>query len=291
MQNKRRSKKVSVVMVTHNSDAVVERSLESIPDNITTFVVDNLSTDNTITTAENAAPKANIIKSEVNLGFGRANNVALEKVQTEFALLLNPDTSLDEGSIEKLLQTADKHPEAAIISPVLYLEDGSIQQSYKNDIFTREKRGGKFIELSGDACAESLSGAVMLLRMSCFKKKKFFDPKVFLFYEDDDICMQARKNGYSLVITPDARVMHMMGKSSPPTLKYIYIKNWHMMWSRLYMQKKYFPKEYYAMSSKLMIVCALKSLGYVLKVDKPKMMKYIAQMMAIMAFAMGKKSC
>ena len=83
----------------------------------------------------------------------------------------------------------------------------------------------------------------MLLRMKCFKEIGFFDPKLFLFYEDDDLCIKAKNAGYGLVLTPEAKVTHLMGASSPSTLKMIYFKNRHLLWSRLYLQEKYKNKQ------------------------------------------------
>jgi len=288
MQKPRRSKKVSIVSVTHNSENVIGKCLDSIPDAITTYIVDNASTDKTCEIVKKYEPKAKLISSEKNLGFGNGNNLALQKVTTEFALLLNPDTVLQEDSIQKLLEAADKYPEAAIIAPTLYHEDGSLQHSYKTTVFDREKAKAKYIEPSGDMCAECLSGAVMLLRMSCFKDG-FFDPNIFLFYEDDDICLQVRKNGYSLVITPDARVMHLMGRSSPPTLKYIKIKNYHMMWSRLYLEKKYHSaSQSRTLAIKSLYFYCFKSVLYALIFNQEKFTKSWARVMACLSFLVGR---
>jgi GT2 family glycosyltransferase len=79
--------------------------------------------------------------------------------------------------------------------------------------------------------------------MKCFKEIGFFDPKLFLFYEDDDLCIKAKNAGYGLVLTPEAKVTHFMGASSPSTLKIIYLKNRHLLWSRLYLQEKYTNKQ------------------------------------------------
>jgi N-acetylglucosaminyl-diphospho-decaprenol L-rhamnosyltransferase len=288
MQKRSSSKKVSIVSVTHNSDAVIEKCLASIPDGIRAYVVDNASTDSTREIVKKFAPKVTLMASEKNLGFGRGNNLALERITTEFALLLNPDTVLSEDSISKMLEAAERYPEAAIISPMLYHENGKLQQSYKTTVFEREKHKATYIEPEGDLCAECLSGAVMLLRMSCFKNG-FFDENIFLFYEDDDLCLQARAAGYSLVLTPESKIMHMMGRSSPPTMKYIYIKNWHMMWSRLYLEKKY----YSAYNSRILAmknfyIYAFKTIAYFAAMNKEKTVRSWARANASISFLLGK---
>lgn len=243
MQKRSASKKLSIIIVTYNSSAVIANCLASIKEDVKTYVIDNASTDDTCKIVKQAMPNAILIKNDVNLGFGIANNIALEKADTEFCLLLNPDTILNEDTIQKLLEAADNYPQTAIISPALYLENGDIQQSYKMSVFKREQQKSKFIEPSGDLCADCFSGAVMLLRMKCFKEIGFFDPKIFLFYEDDDLCIKAKNAGYGLVLTPDAKVTHLMGASSPSTTKMIFFKNRHLLWSRLYLQEKYKSKQ------------------------------------------------
>ncbi len=289
MQKGSSSKRVSIVSVTYNSAAVIDKCLASIPKGIKVFVVDNASADETKKVIKENHSKTLLIESKKNVGFGRANNLALEKIKTEFALLLNPDTELQEDSIKKLLATADKYPDAAIIAPTLFHEDGRLQQSYKTSVFQREKCKAVYIKPEGDLCAECLSGAVMLLRMSSFKEIGFFDPNIFLFYEDDDICLKVREAGYSLVITPDSQVKHLMGRSSPATFKNIYLKNWHMMWSRLYLEKKYKSDHLSRMMAiKSLYIYAAKGLLYALRFNLEKAVRSWARSVASIAFLVGK---
>jgi N-acetylglucosaminyl-diphospho-decaprenol L-rhamnosyltransferase len=290
MQKRSSSKKVSIVIVTHNSEAVIAECLKSIPDGVLTYVVDNASNDSTCKIVSQQMPKAKLIASDINLGFGRANNLALANVTKEFCLLLNPDTVLEADSIAKMLGTMERHAEAAIVAPTLYHEDGSIQQSYKTSVFNREKNKAKYTEPSGDLCAQCLSGAVMLLRMKCFKKIGFFDPKIFLFYEDDDLCLKIRDAGYSLVLTPEARVMHLMGRSSPPSLKYIYLKNQHMTWSRLYIEQKYKKRSSARIRAiKEMYIYILKTLYYSLLLNKNKTARSWGRVSGALSFIFGIK--
>lgn len=288
MQKSKASKRVTVITVLHNSAAVIERCLKSIPSGVMVYVVDNASTDDCAELAKQARPDAIIIKSASNLGFGRANNLALAKVRTEFSFVLNPDTVMQPDTIDRLLAAADRHEDSAIIAPTMFFEDGTIQKTYKNSVFMREVYKSDYITPEGDLCAECLSGAAMLLRMSLFRKIGFFDPKIFLFYEDDDICMKVREAGYSLVQTPDASLIHLMGKSSPPSYKYIYIKNWHMMWSRLYLEKKYKGSGAATnLASKEMLLQLGKAIGHLLTLNNEKTIKSGARVLAVMAFMLG----
>ena len=288
MQKNKASKRVTIVTVLHNSAQVIEKCLKSIPEGVMVYVVDNASTDNCAEIAQIARPSAKIIKSAENLGFGRGNNLALAKVQTEFAFVLNPDTVMQPDTIDKLLEAADRYDDAAIIAPTMFFEDGKIQKTYKNSVFQREKTKSTYVKPEGDLCADCLSGAAMLLRMNLFKKIGFFDPKIFLFYEDDDICLKAKNAGYSLIITPDATLVHLMGKSSPPSYKYIYIKNWHIMWSRLYLEKKYKGQNAAVnLAMKEMPIQLGKAIGHLFMLNTEKTIKSGARVLAIMAFMLG----
>jgi N-acetylglucosaminyl-diphospho-decaprenol L-rhamnosyltransferase len=281
-------KRVAIVTVLHNSSAVIEKCLKSIPEGVEVYVVDNASTDGCGELAKKARPSISLIRSDVNLGFGRGNNLALNKIVTEFALVLNPDTVMQEDTIPKLLKVADKYEDAAIIAPTMFYEDGTIQKTYKNSVFMREAKKSKYVRPDGDLCAECLSGAAMLLRVSIFKKIGYFDPKIFLFYEDDDICLKAKNAGHSLVITPESNLVHLMGKSSPPTYKYIFRKNWHMMWSRLYLEKKYNGhNSAMNLAMKEIFIQAGKSLGHLVMLNNEKVIKSGARLLAILAFLSG----
>ena len=288
MQKNKYSKRVTIVIIVHNSAKVIGKCLASIPPFIRVIVVDNASSDASIEIVQLARPDAIIIKSQVNIGFGGGNNLALAIVRTEFAFALNPDTIMHADTIENLLITADKYQDAAIIAPIMFFEDGTIQKTYKNSVFSRESGKSKYIVPEGDLCADFLSGAAMLFRMKLFRKIGFFDPEIFLFYEDDDICLKVRKAGYSLVQTPDASLIHLMGKSSPPSLKYIYIKNWHIMWSRLYLERKYKgDAEVRILAMKEILLQFGKSFGHLFMLDNKKIIKSIARMVAIISFTIG----
>jgi len=290
MESQSPYQRVSVVIVTHNSKKVITNCLKSIPKEVKIYLVDNASKDSTSEGLAAQFQNLEVINSPVNLGFGRGNNLALEKVTTKFALLLNPDTVLGDNAIEKLLIAADEYPNAAIIGPSLFYEDGRIQESYRNMPFDRESRKkSPYIIPDGDLCADCLSGAAMLLRMDVFRKIGFFDPKIFLFYEDDEICMRAKTAGYSLILASSARVMHLYGQSSPPSYKYTYIKNWHTIWSRLYLENKYNGKSSsFHLAFNIFMKNFLKSFFYLATGNLLKSARSSGQFMGAISFARGK---
>jgi len=234
---------VSAIFVTYNSESIISDSVEKIIeiDEISKcYIVDNGSSDKTIEIIQNIkSDKIELIKNNDNLGFGVANNIALEKVKTPYALCINPDAILEKKSLKNLISKFSMYSNAAVISPILTYEDGTIQESYKRNVFDREKNKYKFIIPDGDICADFLSGAVLLFEMEKLNKVGFFDPNIFLFYEDDDLCLRIKEAGYSLILSTSSKAIHLFGKSSPDTANHRKFKHKHMTKSRLYIEKKY----------------------------------------------------
>lgn len=234
---------ITAIIVTYNSAAVVPGALEGLracEGLARCIVVDNASTDGTVEAVLRAWPGAEIVKNPANLGFGRGNNTALAQVCTPFALLVNPDARIDNASLMALRAAAERYADAAIFSPQLADEAGNAHHnSYKKSVFLRERQAGKYIAPSGDLCAEFLSGAVWLVRMSALSRMGVFDPSIFLYYEDDDMCLRAREAGFSCVLVEQAKAVHMLGKSSAPNPAAERFRHRLMAWSRLYLQQKY----------------------------------------------------
>ena len=232
-----------------------------------------------------------IIKNARNEGFGRGNNIALEQVITPYALLLNPDAIMEEGALATLIEGAQRSPDAAILAPLLYHADGSMQESYKRSVFAREKKGGQFLVPEGDLCADFLSGAIMLLNMEHMKKVGFFDPAIFLYYEDDDLCLRARAAGYGLVLVASAKAVHLMGASSgEEKLATMLFKQRHITWSRMYLERKYHgAKATGKLARKLSLLYIGRAAGSALRLDERKLQRYRARLEAIAAFQVGKQ--
>lgn len=240
-----REQSVTAILVSYNSADVIGEALAPLlkrPEIAAIMVMDNCSTDRTCDLIRSEFPSVLLTENPRNEGFGRGNNIALKKIITPYALLVNPDAVLQEGALEKLLDAAETYPDAAILAPALYNEQGELHVSFKSDVWQREKRssGAPKNNAEGDICAEYLSGAVWLLNMRLMRQVGFFDPNIFLYYEDDDLCLRARRAGCGLVYVPAARVTHLMGASSGEIkIESEFFRQRHMAWSRLYIEEKY----------------------------------------------------
>lgn len=237
--------RLSVVIVTHHSAAVIGGCLESFPAGTDFIVVDNASDDDTLEIVERLAPQARIVRNAVGVGYGNAANQGLALVEREFALTANPDIELPETTIAELVAAADRYPEAAIVSPQLLNLDGSVEPTHdvpmfvRHDIARRHHKRAEEPAPAGDVAAEFVSGAVNLIRMSALREVGAFDPNIFLYFDDDDLCLRFRQAGWSLVVAPKAVATHVNGGSVRPSLHYRWEKYWHYGWSRLYIERKY----------------------------------------------------
>jgi GT2 family glycosyltransferase len=233
--------RVSAVVVAYNSEAVIRSCLESISRAREVIVVDNASTDETLETVGAAASNAAIVKVSENIGFGAAANEGLQRAAGEFVLLINPDAVLEPGALERLVAAADDYPRAAMLAPALMNAQGEIKRSHDASLIERESMPRKRSDPApeGDVCAAFISGAVLLLRKSALDEVGLFDRAIFLYYEDDDLCLRLRERGWSLVLVAGAKARHLGGASSAWSWELHWRKFWHMGWSRLYFERKH----------------------------------------------------
>lgn len=229
---------VTIVVIAFESAGVLPACLGALPPEVPVIVVDNASRDGSAALAARLRPEAQVIRAAGNLGFGRAANLGFAAVTTPFGLLLNADAECTPGMVPALLAAAARYPEAGMLAPATYDHDGQLQFG-RLTMFQRRRRRGRPHPPEGDCCAPYVGGAAMFLRLAAFRAVGGFDPEIFLYYEDDDLCMRLRRAGYSLVHVHGARLRHGSGKSSAPSAALSWGKEWHMGWSRQHMERKY----------------------------------------------------
>jgi N-acetylglucosaminyl-diphospho-decaprenol L-rhamnosyltransferase len=284
---------VTVVTVTHFSRAVIGACLASLPPGIAVVLTDNASTDDTVAIARRAAPQARITENQVGVGFGNAANQGFAHASTEFVLLLNPDATLDAETLPRLLEAAARYPAAAVLAPALHDPDGGWEVSHDVGLFRRAHlpRRRTDSEPEGDICAEYVSGAAMLIRRSALEKIGGFDPKIFLYFEDDDFCLRLRQQGHALVRVHDAVVRHVGGGSIRRSWDKHYEKFWHLAWSRLYIEAKWHgPAAARRLAWPALLRHGLKAPGYLLIDFRNKGLRDAARFAGALAWLLGRKA-
>ena len=230
---------VTAIIVTYNSQAVIGPCVEALKSQgVAILVVDNASRDQTQIIAREKG--AIVLACETKLGFGVANNRGAAAAQTDWLLFINPDAVVQPEAIERFLEAVESYPQAGLFGPRIYEEDGShfFQPRSILSTYLKSKASGKTVP-SGDACVPALSGACMLMRRDLFLALGGFDPDIFLFFEDDDLCRRVVDQGYPILYVHEAVVSHLRGKSSTPNLKTAFLMRACQAWSRAYVSRKY----------------------------------------------------
>jgi len=230
---------VSAIVVSHDSGAVLRKCMSSLAaEHVATILVDNASCDDSVAIGRNCG--AHVLPNARNEGFGRAMNAGMRAAESSFALLVNPDITLDPGAIERLLEAAERYPEAAILAPRIVEPDGRVFFTNRSLLspYLKNDRGLKCAP-EGDCCTPFLLGACLLVRRDVILEIGGFDPEIFLFYEDDDLCRRVIEAGYSLVHVHGAIARHERGASCAPAPGRIYKARFHLAWSRLYVAQKW----------------------------------------------------
>ncbi|PCI42135.1 MAG: hypothetical protein COB46_01070 [Rhodospirillaceae bacterium] len=236
--------RVTAIVVTHHGAAVIGDCLKSFVDVPNIIVVDNASDDDTLDIVRAMTPHARIVENAIGVGYGNAANQALELVETEFAITVNPDSIVLGDAVAALLKVADEFPDASIVCPQNINLDGSLELTHdaamavRSDFLPPYHRRDQEPAPQGNVCADFISGAVNLIRMSVIHKIGGFDKNILLYFEDDDLCVRMRAAGYSLILTPYAEIMHINAGSVRPSLHYKWEKFWNYGWARLYIEKK-----------------------------------------------------
>ncbi len=230
---------LTAVVVSHDSARVLISCLSSLAEaNAPVILIDNASNDASATIGE--AFGARVLRNPRNEGFGRAMNLGVQIAQTPFVLLVNPDLTLEPGAVRRLLEAANRYENAAILAPRITEPDGRISFSNRSLLapYLKNTAGVKWAP-EGDCCTPFLAGACWLVRREAILSLGGFDPEIFLFYEDDDLCRRVIDAGYSVVHVHDAIALHERGASSAPAPGRAFKARFHLAWSRLYVSKKW----------------------------------------------------
>ncbi len=240
--------KLTVVIVNYNVKYYIEQclnSLEKALDGIESevFVVDNHSKDGSVEYLRSRFSNITIIESNHNLGFARANNIAIRRSSGEYVLLLNPDTFVSEQSIREVVAFADAHPALGGAGVMMYNPDGTLAMESRRGLptpmtsfykmcglcskFPRSRRFGKYymsyLDWDKPAKIEVISGAFFLARRSALDKVGLLDTDFFMYGEDIDLSYRLLKGGYENWYLPQA-VLHYKGESTHKTsFRYVHV--------------------------------------------------------------------
>lgn len=218
------------------------RRLQSTGYSLQAIVVDNKSTDNSVATLKKQKgirhQSITLLENKENLGFAGGNNIGIRyalKSGADFVLILNNDTIVDKNLLIRLIEAAEKHKSAGILSPKIYFAEGF---EYHKDKYKDSERGKVIWYVGGIMDWNNVvgsnygvddvdlgqyhitreidfaTGACMFIRRTAIERVGYFDEKYFLYLEDADFSIRAKQKGFKVLFVPDAHLWHKVSQSS-----------------------------------------------------------------------------
>jgi len=231
--------KLSILIVNYNVKDFLSQCLVSINKSNVNFdyeiiVVDNNSSDGSVEFLERFFPQVKVVRLFENKGFGYANNIGYSKSQGEYLLLLNPDTILQENTLQVMFDFMEQNPDVGIAGCKVLNSNGSLQLACRRgfptpwvaftklfglqSLFPKSKLFGRYnltyLDPDQIAYVDAISGSFMFVRRKVYEALRGFDVDFFMYGEDIDFCYRAQKLGWKIAYVPTTSIIHYKGQST-----------------------------------------------------------------------------
>lgn len=214
-------KDITLILVTYRSEKLILKNLEVLK-KFPVIIVDN-SNSHELDLIVRKYNNIKLIKSSKNLGYGKANNLAVNSAITSFILIINPDIILDEDAINNLFKSFLKDPDKiGILGPSLY-DKNMNRRTNGSKSYINQLKGHKVSSKSNnipfdETCCEFLMGCCYLMKRDFFNILGGFDTNFFMYYEDCDLCDRSLQKGKYIMEVPAAKLIHLENASSKKNL-------------------------------------------------------------------------
>ncbi|MBS1517367.1 MAG: glycosyltransferase [Bacteroidetes bacterium] len=239
---------ISVVIVNYNVKELVDNCIASIykannnEHSLEIFFVDNNSIDGSSDHIAEVYPEVKVIRNSRNIGFSKANNIALRQANGKYILILNPDTLLEENTFNKLIKFCEENKDAGAVTSKLILGNGKLDSACKrsfptpsvaiprilglSSLFPESRVFGKYnltyLDENKTWEVDAICGAFMFIPGHVLDKAGLFDEDYFMYGEDIDLCYRIKKNGFKIFYYPEVTTIHFKGESTRKTnLSYV----------------------------------------------------------------------
>ncbi len=227
-----------ISIVNYNTRDLLDRCLASIAAHppagpYEVVVVDNASRDDSVAMVRERYPWVQVIASPDNLGYAAGNNLAMVGCRARYFLVLNSDTELHPGALQRLIDYLDAHPECGMAGPRLLLPDGSVQPSCATALTLRKFFTQQFLldkaglahylfgeywydlaQVTAPIAVDQATGAAMFCRREALRQVGPMDEGYWMYCEDSDWCQRFQAAGWPIHYVPDAVILHVLGGSS-----------------------------------------------------------------------------
>jgi len=229
--------KLSIIIVSWNVGELLSKCLKSIylyslGLEIEVYVVDNASADGSAEMVKNNFPQVKLIASRENLGFAKANNLALKEARGEYVLFLNPDTEIFPDTLNKSLAFMASHRDTGVMGCKMVYRDGSLQPSVRRfptilailemflklpKIFSRLRAIDHYLakgfDYNREQVVDQVMGAYMLIPKLVIEKVGLLDERFFTWFEEVDYCLRVKRASYRVYYNPEVKIIHHGGTS------------------------------------------------------------------------------
>lgn len=227
--------KLAIIIVTWNSANEIAACLDSLKSaqvQHEIWVVDNNSSDDTVNIVSSQFPDVRLVSNTENVGFAKANNQAIAQTTSDYVLILNPDTLVIEGTVERALEEIEARPQVGLLGVKTLNADRSLQASCfrfptlrmnvaeqfnLHYLFPLKARGRIFLSTFWDhstsRSVDWVLGAFMLVKRSAIEKAGNLPEQYYMYGEDLDWCYQICKAGYQVWFASEASLVHYGNKS------------------------------------------------------------------------------
>jgi GT2 family glycosyltransferase len=226
--------RLSIIIVNYNGREHLENCLRSLAEHPPAtpheiVVVDNASTDGSVE-ATVSHPGVRLVALGENVGFSRGNNAGIRVSEGSLVLLLNNDTLVPEGALDRLIAALDAHPDAAVAGPRIVDGNGDAELSFgpmisplgelrQKIVMALHTRGvgpvSRWVERATrhERYVDWVTGACLLVRREAAERVGLLDERFFLYTEDVDFCASIRADGWKVLFTPAAEIVHLRGRA------------------------------------------------------------------------------
>ena len=281
-------KNLTVIIVSFASNDVIFNCIDSIDDDLDIIVIENSNNLSLKRKLEHTFKNVRCFLNSSNSGMGAGNNFGLSKINTEYALILNPDVILENSTINELVNASKEIYKFSILAPIHSNKD---YPNYKIDK-SLENDNPNILDVI------SVDGYAMLLNLKRIKNVlnlidyRFFDENIFMYLENDDLCKRLINKKEKIFIIKSSKINHLGAKGVSQIFKnqIELSRNWHWSWSRYYYKKKHFGFLSAFLSETPRAINSLIKIFVYLLINQNKKKIYIFRFQGFLNALLGKSS-
>lgn len=215
-------KKLSIITVNYNSKTLVKELVDSIKKSKVDFEIKIIVVENSQEDLSDI-PNITYLRNKGNLGFSNGNNLGVTQAVGDYVWFMNPDTTVDPGTIAFMVNYMDNHPEVGVATPKLVLQNGQLDKNCRRKFPTPLNSLKRFLGLTGyfittpedqEVEVDSVMGSSLLVRRVLGEKIGWWDEDYFMYGEDLEFCWQIKQLGFKIMYVPNVVVHHHHGASS-----------------------------------------------------------------------------